>query len=270
MATSDEKSGWRKLFSKRTERSKKPSSEFDRYIRAVPARLREPPVRGAGTSTGIFIEEAIRASRFETAALTLATKGKPADAEQIGEQALQEGKYNQAIEIFSRVGNQMKLAIANEMAAAESLRKGGSKKLVASRMYAAIQAYGKTLGSRGPERIATMKKMTRICDELADILDEGDDNLGVADTCLYNAQLFYHLVPSAGTPEINAEDPEFFEGIEEKIRDRASRAKTYFRRHVDEKGLSPKDPEGQRIVEKLKTANKVLDLLGTLGQSRSP
>ena len=92
----------------------------------------------------------------------------------------------------------------------------------------------------------------------------------MADTCLYSAQLFYHLVPSARNPEIYIEDPEFFDKIEEKIRDRASRAKTYFRRHVDEKRLSPKDPEGQRIIQKLKTVEKVLDTLATQAQSRTP
>jgi len=264
MDTPNEESFWKKLFHKKEKEPKATgrAKEFDRALRTDTGSQRKVPAyQQARESTGIFIAEAVKDKRFETAAFTLVAKGKSLDAEQVGDKALQEGKFGQAIQIFEKIGNFKKLGLANEIAARDCLNKGGSKKLAAGRMYAAVQAYGKLLSDRGEDRVLTMKKMALICDELSGVLAHNGDFLGSAETHLYGAQLYRYLSPMALVHEHFSTDPDFFAGVEKKLVDNARQSKDAFRKHVETANVSPDSDQGQKIIQKMKTVQLLLDSL---------
>ncbi|MGM0578936.1 MAG: hypothetical protein ACQEXJ_24650 [Myxococcota bacterium] len=260
MAPTNEKSFWKKLFSKTDKRASPPSAEFERYVRPAPERAAPAQAaRQARHETGIFVEEAIRERRYETAAINLTSRGKPVEAEQLGNHALTHGKYAQAATIFTRIGNHAKAAEANDLAARDCVDKGGSKKRAASLSYAAIQEYGQSLAQKDVDRVETLKKMILLCDVLGGLLDESGDYVGSADTYVYEAQLAARLAPVAENPQRLLEDPQFYDGLEQRILDRARWAKDLYQKHVDERNISPQTKEGEAIIAKLVTVQDLLD-----------
>ncbi|MBM4394260.1 MAG: hypothetical protein FJ087_01060 [Deltaproteobacteria bacterium] len=266
MATERGRSFWQRLFTRREEKVEALRAEVDRFARFESVRDAADPAaaREVRKSTGAFIQGAIKEKRFETAAFTLAAKGKPEDAEQLGDQAMKQGKYGQAIQIFSRTGNPAKLALANEMAARDCLKRGGSRKTASARIYAAIQAYGRLLASQRTERVPIMKKLSVLCDDLLGLLEGTDDHLAAADTALYQAQLCMHLAAFSTAQDVFVADPEVFHGAKKKALDRAARAREGYRRHVEANALNPDTPEGKRIVEKIKSVRIVIERCSAL------
>ncbi|NOZ02066.1 MAG: hypothetical protein GXP54_09285 [Deltaproteobacteria bacterium] len=259
MDASNEESFWKKIFQKKGFKPTGRATQFERAVRSETAPKRPAPAyRKARESTGIFIAEAVKDKRFETAAFTLVSKGKSLDAEHVGDKALQEGKFGQAIQIFEKIGNHRKVGLANEIAARDCLEKGGSKKLAAGRMYAAVQSYGKLLADKNEDRVLTMKKMALICDDLADLLTGNNDYFGAAETYLYGAQLYRYLTPLAHVHEHFTADPDFFARVEEKLLEDAGHAKDAFRRHVEQNNVDPKSDMGRKIIEKLKKIEELI------------
>lgn len=259
MNVSKSDSFWKKIFKK----EKKPSGKagaFDRAVRSkTPPPRRTPSFNQARESTGIFIAEAVKDKRFETAAFTLVAKGKSLDAEQVGDRALQEGKFVQAIQIFEKIGHVKKYALANEISARDCLNKEGPKKMAAGRLYAAVQAYGKLLSDKNEDRVLTLKKMALICEELAQTLSDTGDLAGSAETYLYGAQLFRYLSPLAHVHEHFTTDPDFFARVDEKLVRSAEKSRDAFRRHVDADDVDPASSQGKKVIEKMKSIEKLLE-----------
>ncbi len=258
----DTKSFWRRLFSRRPDESPAGGAgdRFARFERFEAPRSPASAAREARRCTGVFIRSAIEQRRFETAAFTLKASGKTADAERLGDEALRAGKYGQAIQIFTRIGHHEKTAVANDMAAQECLKRGAPRKITAGHLYAAIHGYSRLLTPQRNDRRAIMRKMVALSEALTEVLEKDGEHLGAADTCLYCAQLCLHLAAMGRNQEVYVEDPEFYEGVRRKAADHAGRAREGYRRHVEATNLSPDDPEGRKIVEKLKAVQKVLDL----------
>jgi len=259
MDTPNEESFFKKLFKKKEEKSPGRALEFERAVRSDerPREQKAPSVGKVRESTAMFISEAVKVKRFQTAAYTAVARGNSQDAEQIGDQAIEEGKFSQAIQIFEKIGNERKIALANELAARDCLKRGGGRKLAAGRMYAAVQSYGKLLADKGEDRVVMMKKMVSICDDLAVILDETGDVLGAADTWLYSAQLYRYLDPLAHVHEHFTSDPDFFARVDGNLRKDIGKARECYDRYVDDNNVSPQSAQGRKIVEKLKTLQRL-------------
>ncbi|MBM4389203.1 MAG: hypothetical protein FJ088_15800, partial [Deltaproteobacteria bacterium] len=133
------------------------------------------PLNKFGKSTGFFLKEAIDEKRFESAGFMLAAKGAQDYAEKLGDFALEQRKFEQAIQIYSHLGSYAKLALANYLAAKDCLKKGGSTKLAACKFYASIEAYNKLLKQDKANTIFILQEIIRVCENLTELFEEEED-----------------------------------------------------------------------------------------------
>ncbi len=252
------KSFWQRLFSRRepAESREDPLAKFERVPEPWSPASSAREVR---RSTSILIRSAVEQRRFETAAFSLQAVGKAAEAERLGDEALRAGKYGQAIRIFTHIRRHEKIAIANEMAARDCLKRKAPRKVTAGHLYAAIQAYGQLLTPTRSDRLAIMRKMLDLAGHLVPVLEEAREHLGAADTCLYCAQMCVHLDAAAQDQQVYVQDPEFYEGVRQRAVEYAVRAREGYRQYVEASNLSPDEPEGRKVVEKLKAVQRILD-----------
>jgi len=192
-------------------------------------------------------------------ATKLADDGHTSNARVIGEKALKDGKFEQAIRIFDKLDDPAKIAEANYLSARDCQRKGGSPKIVISRMFAAIQASGRLLKEGGSDdRLRILRRMTIISGELSKVLDGSGDYIGAADCHLFRASLFKNLVPYGRSTKHFSLDPAFFESVPGNVRKSAMLARDRYKRHIESNNISPESPEGKAIVAKLRKVNDLI------------
>jgi len=249
---------WQRVFS-RPEPEVPQEPALDRCTSGHPAAGGAVPAdRDAELDTGRLVQAAIERKEFDAAAFALVAKGRLGSADVVGSRALAEGKYSQAIDIFTRTGNLEKLALANELAGRDGLRRGGSRKTAMTRLFTAVQTYGSVLATGRGDRITIMKKIIVLCDDLCSMFDESSDFLRAADTALYAAHVCLRLASEPGVSAALAHEPDFFTRLGKKTTDLALRARTAYKQYVDAGGVSPESPEGRKVVARMQALQKVL------------
>ncbi|NOZ00837.1 MAG: hypothetical protein GXP54_02985 [Deltaproteobacteria bacterium] len=235
------------------------SAQFEERSRAPVVSAPDPDFKETRRTTTAFIRDAVRQKRFVSVATKLADKGQHQDAGLLAHTALKNGKFEQAIHIYERLGNHEKLAEANYLAARDCQRKGGSNKIVVTRLYAAVQSCSKTLEDGDSDsRLRVLRRMTVISDDLGKALDNIGDLLGAADCYLFCAGIYQNLLPYCRSSEYFPKDPEFFASVGRKVQVSALKARDRYKRHIDESDISPNDDQGKALVAKLRKVNEML------------
>lgn len=249
---------WNKLFQAQ-EKGPARSEEFVTRSKAPTVRPPDPEFQETRRTTTAFIRDAVKQKRFVSVATKLADKGQQVDAGQLAQAALRDGKFEQAISIYEKLGNHEKLAEANYLAARDCQRKGGAQKIVISRLYAAVKSCGQTLNLGGKaERLRILRRMTVINDDLTRALEKEGDFLGAADCYLFQGVLFQSLQPYAQDTDWFSKDPEFFAAVGRKAQVNARLAHEKYRQYIDGNDVTPDSKMGKSILEKLRKVNVLL------------
>lgn len=259
-----------KFFAAPEKKGPSRSEEFEAHTLEVEVRSRArtqalpdpvPAANETRRTTTAFIKDAVRQKRFVSIATKLADKGQSMDAGRLGQKAMKEGKFEQAIRIYEKLNDHQKLAEANYLAARDCQRKGGSAKIVISRLYAAVQSCGRLLASgTKDDKLRIMRRLTVISDDLSKALDNTGDLFGAADCYLFRAVTFQNLVPYCRDGDYFSKDPEFFASVGRKVKVNAQLARERYKRFIDDNDIAPDSAQGKVLIGKLSKVNKLLSI----------
>ena len=212
----------------------------------------KPEGQHVASKTSMFLAEALREKRFQTVGMVLLRKGHGAEAAKVADAALREGKFEQAISIYSQLGLKEEVAKAYTAQAMALKEKKGPKKLVANALYRALQTYWALLPNAEEERLRYTVEMLKVGMELTKVLGEMEDFWGCAETALYCAQICKSLLPFTSQSAFLSAFPEECASLEDNFYMLLNMATENYRLFVNKNKVLPNDEKGKQVVSKLK------------------
>jgi len=247
MEKEEKNTGWEELFG-------------DLKASASPKENKSKPEgHHVATKTSMFLQEALKEKRFQTVGMVLLRKGHGTEAAKVADAALREGKFEQAISIYSQLGLKEEVAKAYKAQAMAIKEKKGPKKLVANALYRALQTYWALLPNAEEDRLRYTVEMLKVGMELTKVLQEMEDHWGCAETALYCAQLCKSLLPLTSQSAFLSAFPEVCASLEDNFNMCINMATENYRLFVNKNKVAPNDEKGKLVVSKLKIIKGLKD-----------